>query len=620
MKRLAIYMLHDESGQVADYVTFKLKKLRPHIAKLIVVCNSNLTPEGRAALETVADLVHVRKNVGFDVWAYREGLIELVGWKELGEYDELLLLNYTFYAPIFPFEEMFAKADAQDVDFWGITAFKGPVPNDFTGVGELPFHIQSHFIAIRRRLFTTQAFRNYWERMPPIKSYVDSILQHETRFTEHFAKQGFRYFVYCDPKKYSVVHPAFDMVDVLLADRCPILKRRPFFHEPEYLDQNAIDLHRALEILKARSDYDPSLIWRDITRASKPRTLYTNATLLEILPTHGEPVPLRPEVKIAVLAHIYYPSMVDEMLDFAESIPVPFDLFVTTSDQERKEAIARAISARPPGTLRLKKLKVVSNHGRDVSALLIGLREVVLNGGYDYLCRIHSKKTPQDAFGVARHFKEHLFENLLANRAYVSHLLALMEREPRVGVVMPPTIHIGYPTLGNAWFDNRPGVEAWAKKLGVKVPFDDDTPLATYGSMYWFRPLALAPLFKYAFKYEDFPTDWGDGRLPHILERLVVYTAHSQGYYAKCVLSPANAAKNYVKLEYKAQKQVAEGNRLRALLVGGAPVVFPKQQLKQYVNHRLASRPATLKLVRGLFVATRATYRFAKRLSQKRRG
>ena len=43
---------------------------------------------------------------------------------------------------------------------------------------------------MRRRLLTDPVFREYWEQMPPVSSYRDSIQWHESRFTGHFAELG----------------------------------------------------------------------------------------------------------------------------------------------------------------------------------------------------------------------------------------------------------------------------------------------------------------------------------------------------------------------------------------------------------------------------------------------
>ena len=53
-------------------------------------------------------------------------------------------------------------------------------------------HLQSHWIAVRRAMFTSAEFREYWDTMPMITTYVESILGHETRFTHHFERTRLR--------------------------------------------------------------------------------------------------------------------------------------------------------------------------------------------------------------------------------------------------------------------------------------------------------------------------------------------------------------------------------------------------------------------------------------------
>ena len=52
-------------------------------------------------------------------------------------------------------------------------------------------------------------------------------------------------------------------------------------------------------------------------------------------------------------------------------------------------------------------------------------------------------------------------------------------------------IPIGYPTMGRAWWSNKPGFEKLAAELGIHVPLDDVSPLAPYGPMFVARPEAL---------------------------------------------------------------------------------------------------------------------------------
>ena len=128
MKRVAIYFFYDKDGVVDRYVNYFLEDFKQNLDRLIVVCNGKLTPEGREEFSKYTNEIIVRENKGFDVWAYKEG-IEYIGWDNLKNYDELIMLNMTIMGPIYSFKEMFDEMDSRkELDFWGITKFhKFPV-------------------------------------------------------------------------------------------------------------------------------------------------------------------------------------------------------------------------------------------------------------------------------------------------------------------------------------------------------------------------------------------------------------------------------------------------------------------------------------------------------------
>jgi len=553
MRRVAFYLFYDNDGIVDDYIVYKLRMLREHVETIFFVSNSKIAPDSLKKIKELVDVVHCRENIGFDVWAYKEA-IETFGWDQVRQYDEAILLNYTFFGPIFPFSELFSEMDKPGIDFWGISSHQEVTPNPFNGTGTLPYHIQSHFIAVRKELLNSESFYRYWSEMPMIKSYEDSILKHEARFTKHFSDLGFKYAVSIGPESYNTDHPIFSEMDLAIERRSPILKRRPFFHDPVFIESEAIDVKRAFDLVRETSDYDVGLIWKNLVRTTPLRTLYSNLEQLSVISdTHVESNSTKPvSKKVAVIAHVYYVDMLDEMLGYINNIPAPFSLFITTDSEEKKELIDRFFAERD--SLDCKVLVCESNHGRDTSALFITCRDIVLSGGYDLICRLHSKKSPQDGWSKASMFKRHLCENLLASPAYVQNVLDMFENEPWVGVAMPPVVHIGYPTLGHGWFLNRERAVALARELEFNVPLDHETPIATYGSMYWFRPESLRKLFEHNWSWNDFDEKhYGDGDLPHVLERLITYCAQDAGFLSRCIMTPKQVSKNYVKLEYKLQ-------------------------------------------------------------------
>ncbi len=55
----------------------------------------------------------------------------------------------------------------------------------------LPVHIQSHFIVYRQRFVKAPELQNYWDTMPMIESYTDSVQRYESVFTKQFEDKGF---------------------------------------------------------------------------------------------------------------------------------------------------------------------------------------------------------------------------------------------------------------------------------------------------------------------------------------------------------------------------------------------------------------------------------------------
>ena len=550
MKRAGIFLFYDPEGKVDDYILGCLGSLQEHMDYLLVVSNSPLDETNRKRLESVSSEVMERKNVGYDVGAYRDGLRHL-GWDHMGDYDELVLFNYTFFAPIHPWAGLFERTDKWDTDFWGITEHDEVRPHPFLPKLVMPRHIQSHWIAVRASLSTTKDWRTYWEDMPPIESYNDSIQWHESRFTGYFNALGYRHEVAYNVDDYPSANPVFDNASLLLQDGCPILKRRNLFHNPLHLDRFAIIGADMLEQARA-AGYDTDLILSNLARTSKPRDLVTNAGLTWVVPQSAseETYAAAAKQKILAVAHIFYADMAEEILQRLSVLPKGYYLVATTSNEENQAQI-RAVMERywVEGEVRV----VASNRGRDIGAFLVDCNDVLASGKWDIVVKIHSKKSVQDDYNAAQLFKTHLYDNLLNSRAHVANILAEFAAHPALGMVLAPLPHMGYPTMGHAWFTNREPAQAVAKRLGINVPFDKDMPLATYGSMFIARPQALAKLVNAGFKPENFPVEGGykDGSLAHVLERLMAYAALSEGFYVRPVLAPKWAEVYYGYLEYK---------------------------------------------------------------------
>ena len=551
MKRLGIFFFYEKNGDVDDFITYYLADLNKNLTELVVVCNGKLSAQGRAAFEQFTDNIIVRENKGLDVWAYKTAL-DSYGWQRLSEFDEVVMTNSTLMGPVRPLKEMFdAMAERTNLDFWGLTIHHGAEGNPFKGkhlYNYLPVHIQSHFIVYRKKFIQSKELQNYWDTMPMIESYTDSVQRYESVFTKQFADKGYQWDVYVntDDLKEFTDYPLLVCPTRLLRDKkCPLFKRRSFMHDFEaYLNDTAGEPVRELyAYLRDHTDYPLELIWKNMIRTMHPYDFTRNLGLTRLIPERvqdeASAAAVRKNRRIALCMHLYFMDMLPQSCAFAANMPPETDVFISTNTPEKKQQIEEAFRTLP---LHAVTVKVVENRGRDVAAFLCDLAPQIRE--YDYACFMHDKKAIQTKPGsVGASFGYVCNENICKNADYVLNVLTEFEKDPYLGLLCPP-----FPTHGvyfmnmcsNGWGPNFDNTKALMKKLGIDRPISGEKmPIAPFGSVFWFRVKALAPLFDHGWQHEDFPPEPlpQDGTISHAIERIYPFVAQGAGYYPAQAMS-----------------------------------------------------------------------------------
>lgn len=188
MKRLVIYFHYDAQGSLDEPCRFAIRALCAE-AELVLVTNGTLSRESRDWVAVAGLRLIERENTGFDVGAYRQALLAL-GRETVSGYEELILMNYTLAGPVCSLKPMLdAMQTHPELDFWGLTRHYAMRSRRFGG--QVPEHLQSHFLAIRQNMMQTDAFWDYWQKMELPRSYEESVIRHETRFTRYFSELGY---------------------------------------------------------------------------------------------------------------------------------------------------------------------------------------------------------------------------------------------------------------------------------------------------------------------------------------------------------------------------------------------------------------------------------------------
>ena len=640
MNRGIVYFHFDPHHRVRDYVVHALTSLRPHAEHILMVSNSPIDDADRARLEASCDEILQRPNEGLDVGAYRAGL-EHLGWDRLADVDELILTNHTSYAPLRPWEEVLTRAEGwRDISFWGMTEHGVMRPHPFLAQREMPRHIQSHWIAVRRRLLEDPAFREYWEQMPPVASYRDSIQWHESRFTGHFTELGHTWEVAFPVDRYHSDNPAIEEAPALLADGCPLLKRRAFFHDPLHQDRRAVVGGDLLEAA-AQAGYSEDLILSDVVHTAAARDLIVNAGLTEVVtastPGAAEPGPeagssaQRPSG--CVLVHVpaagegVERAEADGLAQRLASLPPHWRVVVTSPEPLDAADLERITGRRPAredgaageAAVALRAVRDLDPRGTiafltECDDLWDPARPTGPNGSdgaVDLVLRITAGPLNGLAQGADDVARRQILDCLLDSPGHVAGLIDLFESHPSLGVVMPAACHIGQPHGGPQWDGLAGAADALSRRLGLTAALDPIAPAVPVGGMFLARPEALRTLSEGAKELvrltERAAADPGQSveRLKHaraaeVLELLTVYAAMSSGFHPREVLTPSWAGRLYGSLAYKHQALIADlpaytDEQVRFLQARFGPRAGLGPRVRSYVDARHPEMAGALK-------------------------
>lgn len=292
-KRIGVFIFFDKDGIVDDYEIPLITSLREAVDDLIIVSNCYLDEKATLTLSKYTDKLIVRPNIGLDAGAFKEIYDKYHDYFQT--FDELLLVNDTFYGPFEPFKDICAKMERKNVDFWGLTANYDSVDGyGFLPDGKIHAHIQTFFIAFRNNVLTSKAFNEYWKNydLNKMNDFSSVVTKHEIAFTYYLEKNGFRWDTYvnlnkykCDDIKGNFNIYAYCSYDLIKNLNCPFVKRKNFvFPKKDSLFlTDGSDARRSLDYIKEQNLYDSRLILNNLKRLYQPDDLYYGLNLNYIL-------------------------------------------------------------------------------------------------------------------------------------------------------------------------------------------------------------------------------------------------------------------------------------------------------------------------------------------------
>ena len=178
--RVAVFIHFDGAGAVREHTLHYVRALHAAGLSVLFVTNSGkLRPEAMAALQPICAGIVIRRNIGYDFGAMREGLTHL--GLPRADTEMVVLANDSIYGPFGPLDDMIARIDFAEADIWGAT-----------DSWQRRYHVQSYFLAAGRTALESKAWREFWDKIRPVKSKTWVVNNYEVGLSQQMLRGGLR--------------------------------------------------------------------------------------------------------------------------------------------------------------------------------------------------------------------------------------------------------------------------------------------------------------------------------------------------------------------------------------------------------------------------------------------
>lgn len=230
--------------------------------------------------------------------------------------------------------------------------------------------------------------------------------------------------------------------------------------------------------------------------------------------TSGSDHPVRRHTT-AVVLHLHYQEVFEQL---SQQVEAAFpnrdaDLYISVTSGE----LAQAARLRFPDAY----IRLVENRGRDILPF-VQMYRLIHRLGYQAVCKLHTKRSVYRTDG--RELLEGLLGPLVGSAQVVQQALQRFENDPNLGMQVPERFLLKVTRRNTA--SNLRNLD-WLEQL-TNVPYGYRDFAA--GTMFWFRPDALAPLLRLQPHFFELEQGLADGTLAHAIERMMTSWTRSQGY------------------------------------------------------------------------------------------
>lgn len=543
-KRICIFCFYDPAGIVDEYITYLLDDIKPLVERFVIVCNCDIENHGKSKFLRYSDEVIVRENLGFDGGAYQEILLNYLKKDELEGYDEIILMNDTFFGPFCSFDIIFDKMKSVACDMWGLSLHE-----KYMSDGKVrSAHIQSYFIVIKRNVFLSGAFWDFWSSMKVIQDFNTAVGNFEISFSEKMLAAGFILEAYCradrfvsDNAEENYNYPQSHCGELIRDYGFPILKRKCLVSGYLYNDSPIL----AMEYIKAYTSYNEDLIWDNLLRRYD-MTDIRNSLALQYIIDEGFDSNINSAIdKVGLIIFIYNKRELQNLASYKGNIPHGVKIYYLGIGQEIVPEDIYNYGLEDNFEIRnLKK-------GNVEQVIFLECQDIFQK--HEYLCVLS---------GELGDNRQSYFRQLMINDSYesclknISQLLSLFQENSRLGVLFPSSIRNSFQNWDSITYTECKDL---CERNGIAVRFQEGKRIFESRTSFWCRTKTLRKYIP-GDKFKNFTeADWKNWI------RCLPYIFQADGYYCGYISTVEQSRRMIAQDEQEIQEWVQTRSKYNTL-------------------------------------------------------
>ena len=238
---------------------------------------------------------------------------------------------------------------------------------------------------------------------------------------------------------------------------------------------------------------------------------------------------------IAIHIHVFYEELLNDILTKINLIPFKYDLFISTTSEEKKNLIEDYLFNSKANHF---EIKIFENKGRDVFPFISQMKNYYKK--YKYICHIHTKKSIHRLI-LGANWREYIYDNLIGSKEIILDIFYEFKKYEKLGFIFPEAY---YEIIKNTKdyqninfglnIVNKRYMNFILKKIFQRFKLNEKL-VFPFGNMFWAKIKAIYQIFNIRLRFPK-ELNQNNGTIMHAIERIWLYLVKLNGYFYKIIL------------------------------------------------------------------------------------